>query len=91
MSTLPYNTGIMAPICRPSAMPQDADEDEGLKHFEQVCIGMGTIKVLTVLLPLPILLIDPVLMGILIGTLFIFFIKTKQIENRIHIAFVSKM
>ncbi|XP_062336777.1 GRB10-interacting GYF protein 2 isoform X1 [Osmerus eperlanus] len=32
---LPYNTGIMAPICRPSAMPQDADEDEGLKHFEQ--------------------------------------------------------
>ncbi|KAK2900525.1 hypothetical protein Q8A67_008640 [Cirrhinus molitorella] len=32
---LPHSTGIVGPISRPSALPSDMDEDEGLKHFEQ--------------------------------------------------------
>ncbi|XP_041918277.1 GRB10-interacting GYF protein 2 isoform X3 [Alosa sapidissima] len=34
-TNLPFTAGVMAPIGRPGAMPHDADEDEGLKHFEQ--------------------------------------------------------
>ncbi|XP_076000686.1 GRB10-interacting GYF protein 2 isoform X3 [Genypterus blacodes] len=30
-----FPTSIMAPIGRPSTLPPDTDEDEGLKHFEQ--------------------------------------------------------
>ena len=33
---LPFSSSIMAPIGRPIAVPHDTDEDEGLKHFEQV-------------------------------------------------------
>ncbi|KAM7400621.1 hypothetical protein PAMA_005017 [Pampus argenteus] len=32
---LPFPSSIMAPIGRPTAVPHDADEDEGLKHFER--------------------------------------------------------
>ncbi|XP_057713304.1 GRB10-interacting GYF protein 2 isoform X1 [Corythoichthys intestinalis] len=32
---LPFSSSVLAPIGRPAAMPQDTDEDEGLKHFEQ--------------------------------------------------------
>ncbi|XP_047446057.1 GRB10-interacting GYF protein 2 isoform X2 [Mugil cephalus] len=32
---LPFPSSIMAPIGRPTTVPQDTDEDEGLKHFEQ--------------------------------------------------------
>ncbi|XP_037644092.1 GRB10-interacting GYF protein 2 isoform X9 [Sebastes umbrosus] len=32
---LPFPASIMAPIGRPTAVPHDTDEDEGLKHFEQ--------------------------------------------------------
>ncbi|XP_051553277.1 GRB10-interacting GYF protein 2-like isoform X4 [Myxocyprinus asiaticus] len=32
---LPHSTGIVGPIGRPSSLPTDLDEDEGLKHFEQ--------------------------------------------------------
>ncbi|XP_059200839.1 GRB10-interacting GYF protein 2 isoform X2 [Centropristis striata] len=32
---LPFSSSIMAPIGRPTAVPHDTDEDEGLKHFEQ--------------------------------------------------------
>uniref|UniRef100_A0AAY4EX69 GYF domain-containing protein n=1 Tax=Denticeps clupeoides TaxID=299321 RepID=A0AAY4EX69_9TELE len=33
--TAVHFAGIRAPINRPSALPNDVDEDEGLKHFEQ--------------------------------------------------------
>lgn len=33
---LPFPSNILAPIGRPTAVPHDTDEDEGLKHFEQV-------------------------------------------------------
>jgi len=33
---LPHSKGIVGPFSRPSALPSDMDEDEGLKHFEQV-------------------------------------------------------
>ncbi|XP_038573944.1 GRB10-interacting GYF protein 2 isoform X1 [Micropterus salmoides] len=32
---LPFPSNILAPIGRPTAVPHDTDEDEGLKHFEQ--------------------------------------------------------
>ncbi|XP_022058805.1 GRB10-interacting GYF protein 2 isoform X1 [Acanthochromis polyacanthus] len=32
---LPFPSSIMAPIGRPTTVPHDTDEDEGLKHFEQ--------------------------------------------------------
>ncbi|XP_044223705.1 GRB10-interacting GYF protein 2 isoform X2 [Thunnus albacares] len=32
---LPFPSSIMAPISRPTTVPHDTDEDEGLKHFEQ--------------------------------------------------------
>uniref|UniRef100_A0A671N4L9 PERQ amino acid-rich with GYF domain-containing protein 2-like n=1 Tax=Sinocyclocheilus anshuiensis TaxID=1608454 RepID=A0A671N4L9_9TELE len=32
---LPHFMGIVGSISRPSALPSDMDEDEGLKHFEQ--------------------------------------------------------
>ncbi|XP_049453433.1 GRB10-interacting GYF protein 2 isoform X2 [Epinephelus fuscoguttatus] len=32
---LPFSSNLMAPIGRPTAVPHDTDEDEGLKHFEQ--------------------------------------------------------
>lgn len=32
----PFTSSIMAPIGRPTTVPHDTDEDEGLKHFEQV-------------------------------------------------------
>nr|XP_046264503.1 GRB10-interacting GYF protein 2 isoform X3 [Scatophagus argus] len=32
---LPFPSSILAPISRPTTVPQDTDEDEGLKHFEQ--------------------------------------------------------
>ncbi|CAJ1072284.1 GRB10-interacting GYF protein 2 isoform X1 [Xyrichtys novacula] len=32
---LPFPSSILAPIGRPTAVPHDTDEDEGLKHFEQ--------------------------------------------------------
>ncbi|XP_057189251.1 GRB10-interacting GYF protein 2 isoform X6 [Triplophysa rosa] len=32
---LPLSTGVVGPISRPTALPSDMDEDEGLKHFEQ--------------------------------------------------------
>ncbi|XP_016394023.1 PERQ amino acid-rich with GYF domain-containing protein 2-like isoform X3 [Sinocyclocheilus rhinocerous] len=32
---LPHSMGIVGSISRPSALPSDMDEDEGLKHFEQ--------------------------------------------------------
>ncbi|KAJ8389596.1 hypothetical protein AAFF_G00118330 [Aldrovandia affinis] len=32
---LPFPAGIVAPIGRPTALPHDTDDDEGLKHFEQ--------------------------------------------------------
>lgn len=33
---MPFHTSVIAPIGRPSTLPPDTDEDEGLKHFEQV-------------------------------------------------------
>lgn len=33
---LPFPSNMMAPIGRPTTVPHDTDEDEGL-HFEQVC------------------------------------------------------
>ncbi len=33
---LPFPSSMLAPIGRPTAVPHDTDEDEGLKHFEQV-------------------------------------------------------
>lgn len=33
---LPFPSNMMAPIGRPTTVPHDTDEDEGLKHFEQV-------------------------------------------------------
>uniref|UniRef100_A0A8C2IDS6 GRB10 interacting GYF protein 2 n=1 Tax=Cyprinus carpio TaxID=7962 RepID=A0A8C2IDS6_CYPCA len=32
---LPHSMGIVGSISRPSVLPSDMDEDEGLKHFEQ--------------------------------------------------------
>ncbi|KAM4550965.1 GRB10-interacting GYF protein 2 isoform 5-T5 [Odontesthes bonariensis] len=32
---LPFPSNIMAPIGRPTSVPHETDEDEGLKHFEQ--------------------------------------------------------
>ncbi|XP_041659364.1 GRB10-interacting GYF protein 2 isoform X2 [Cheilinus undulatus] len=32
---LPFPSTMLAPIGRPTAVPHDTDEDEGLKHFEQ--------------------------------------------------------
>uniref|UniRef100_UPI0037E94764 GRB10-interacting GYF protein 2 isoform X3 n=1 Tax=Semicossyphus pulcher TaxID=241346 RepID=UPI0037E94764 len=32
---LPFPSSMLAPIGRPTAVPHDTDEDEGLKHFEQ--------------------------------------------------------
>ncbi|XP_062284647.1 GRB10-interacting GYF protein 2 [Scomber scombrus] len=32
---LPFPSNMMAPIGRPTTVPHDTDEDEGLKHFEQ--------------------------------------------------------
>ncbi|XP_041805444.1 GRB10-interacting GYF protein 2 isoform X2 [Chelmon rostratus] len=32
---LPFPSSILAPIGRPTTLPHDTDEDEGLKHFEQ--------------------------------------------------------
>ncbi|XP_076601121.1 GRB10-interacting GYF protein 2 isoform X1 [Chaetodon auriga] len=32
---LPFPSSILAPIGRPTTVPHDTDEDEGLKHFEQ--------------------------------------------------------
>ncbi|XP_035526516.1 GRB10-interacting GYF protein 2 isoform X3 [Morone saxatilis] len=32
---LPFPSNILAPIGRPTTVPHDTDEDEGLKHFEQ--------------------------------------------------------
>uniref|UniRef100_A0A4W6DLX7 GRB10 interacting GYF protein 2 n=1 Tax=Lates calcarifer TaxID=8187 RepID=A0A4W6DLX7_LATCA len=32
---LPFSSTVMAPIGRPTSVPHDTDEDEGLKHFEQ--------------------------------------------------------
>lgn len=47
-AALPYKS-IIAPIGQPTAMPPDTDEDEGLKHFEQV--GQGGIKAELYLFP----------------------------------------
>lgn len=33
---LPFPSSMLAPISRPNTVPHDTDEDEGLKHFEQV-------------------------------------------------------
>lgn len=33
---LPFPSSMLAPISRPTTVPHDTDEDEGLKHFEQV-------------------------------------------------------
>lgn len=35
---LPFPSSIMAPIGRPTTVPQETDEDEGLKRFEQVSL-----------------------------------------------------
>nr|XP_055059628.1 GRB10-interacting GYF protein 2 isoform X2 [Misgurnus anguillicaudatus] len=35
VASLLHSTGIVGPIGRPSVLPSDMDEDEGLKHFEQ--------------------------------------------------------
>lgn len=35
-NALPYTANIIAPISRPTTVTHDTDEDEGLKHFEQV-------------------------------------------------------
>ncbi|XP_051280399.1 GRB10-interacting GYF protein 2 isoform X1 [Dicentrarchus labrax] len=32
---LPFPSNLLAPIGRPTTVPHDTDEDEGLKHFEQ--------------------------------------------------------
>ncbi|XP_027145074.1 GRB10-interacting GYF protein 2 isoform X6 [Larimichthys crocea] len=32
---LPFPSSLLAPIGRPTSLPHDTDEDEGLKHFEQ--------------------------------------------------------
>ncbi|KAM3604099.1 uncharacterized protein V6R79_006295 [Siganus canaliculatus] len=32
---LPFPSNVLAPIGRPTSVPHDTDEDEGLKHFEQ--------------------------------------------------------
>ncbi|XP_061588295.1 GRB10-interacting GYF protein 2 isoform X3 [Cololabis saira] len=32
---LPFPSHVLAPIARPTTVPHDPDEDEGLKHFEQ--------------------------------------------------------
>lgn len=32
-----FTSSRIAPISRPTTVPHDTDEDEGLKHFEQVC------------------------------------------------------
>ncbi|KAK7945620.1 hypothetical protein WMY93_001348 [Mugilogobius chulae] len=34
-TSLPFSTNVMAPISRPTTVSHEADEDEGLKHFEQ--------------------------------------------------------
>lgn len=33
---LPFPSSMLAPISRPTTVPHDTDEDEGLKHFERV-------------------------------------------------------
>lgn len=33
---LPFPSNVLAPIGRPTTVSHDTDEDEGLKHFEQV-------------------------------------------------------
>lgn len=33
---LPFTSSMLAPISRPTTVPHETDEDEGLKHFEQV-------------------------------------------------------
>lgn len=35
---LPFPSSIMAPFGRPTTVSHDTDEDEGLKHLEQVIL-----------------------------------------------------
>ena len=79
-------------LCHKTLMKMRDSSTSNRYIYIYIYIGMGTIKVLTVLLLLPILLIDPVLyLYSYRYFVFSFFIETKQIENRIHIAFVCKM
>lgn len=42
---LPFPSSMLAPISRPTTVPHDTDEDEGLKHFEQVSWYAFNIKI----------------------------------------------
>lgn len=41
---LPFPSIMLAPISRPATMSHDTDEDEGLKHFEQVTGSLSLAK-----------------------------------------------